>query len=500
MTSKQSAIIIGSGVAGIAVAIRLAIQGFEVSVYERNSTPGGKLSMFEKDGFRFDAGPSLFTQPGHIEELFADAGEPIEPYLQYKPVNVTCKYFFETGKSIDAFADNNLFATELQEKTTEPAANLQKYLSDSQKLYDNVGSVFLNYSLHKRGTWLHKRIFKAIGAVKLPYLFNSFDTYNSKQFKTSEARQIFNRFATYNGSNPYKAPAMLSLIPHLELNRGVYYPQGGMISITNALHQLALKKGVQFHFNTPVDRIIHTEGAAKGIVLKDENIYADVIVSNADMYFTWKHLVNRVDKAQKIIKQERSSSALIFYWGINKRFSDLDLHNIFFSNNYPDEFSHIFNKKQLYADPTVYVNITSKQETAHAPAGKENWFVMINVPANSGQNWELLKQQARQFIIAKLDRLLKTNVSLLIESETIMDPVAIEQQTGSYMGSLYGSSSNTRMAAFKRQPNFISSIKNLYCCGGTVHPGGGIPLCLKSAAITAAIIEKDYKKKGRHSH
>lgn len=500
MSDPLKAIVIGSGVAGMAVAIRLVVQGFEVDVYERNAYPGGKLSMFEKDGFRFDAGPSLFTQPDHLEELFAEAGEPINDYLQYKPVNITCKYFFENGKNIDAFADNELFADEMQQKISEPAGNLKKYLGASQKLYDNIGSIFLNYSLHKRSTWFHKRILKAIGSVKLPYLFSSFNKYNSQQFETVEARQIFNRFATYNGSNPYKAPAMLSLIPHLELNRGVYYPQGGMISITNALYRLAVKKGAQFHFNTPVDRIIHTEGIAKGVVINHENIYADVIVSNADMYFTWKQLVDRSDKATKILRQERSSSALIFYWGIDTNFSELDLHNIFFSKNYQEEFDFIFKKKKLYADPTVYINITSKLEAAHSPAGKENWFVMINVPANTGQNWEMLKQQARQWIIGKLNRVLNTELEPLIVSESIMDPVAIESQTGSYMGSLYGSSSNTRMAAFKRPPNFVPDIKNLYCCGGTVHPGGGIPLCLKSAAITAAIIKKDMSKKASRHH
>lgn len=500
MTNKRSAIVIGSGVAGMAIATRLAIQGFDVNVYERNNYPGGKLSMFEKDGFRFDAGPSLFTQPAHLEELFADAGEPIEEYLRYKPVNITCKYFFENGKNINAFADTGLFANELQEKLQEPAENLQKYLSSSQKLYENVGTVFLNHSLHKASTWFSKKIIRALGAVKLPYLFSSFDRYNNNKFRTPEVRQIFNRFATYNGSNPYKAPAMLSLIPHLELNGGVYYPQGGMYSISNALYRLALKKGVQFHFNAPVQRIIHTEGTAKGIVVDENNIYADAVISNADIYFTWKQLISRFDKAEKILRQERSSSALIFYWGIGKKFNEPDLHNIFFSKNYQEEFHYIFNKKQLYADPTVYINITSRQEPAHAPAGKENWFVMINVPANTGQDWEKLKMQARQFIIAKLNRLLQTDIEPLIESESVMDPVVIEQQTGSYMGSLYGSSSNTKMAAFKRQPNFTTSIKNLYCCGGTVHPGGGIPLCLKSAAITSALIKNDFSKKKAYSH
>lgn len=500
MGNKQSAVIIGSGVAGMAVAIRLAVQGFAVNVYERNAGPGGKLTMFEKDGFRFDAGPSLFTQPGNLEELFEYAGEHIKEYFQYKPVDVSCKYFFENGIQVDAFSNSQLLEEELQQKLNEPAENLQQYLSASKNLYNDVGTIFLNHSLHKKSTWLNKRIFKALRTVKLPYLFSSFDKYNGSKFQSAEARQIFNRFATYNGSSPYKAPAMLSLIPHLELNEGVYYPYGGMISITNALHQLALNKGVQFHFNTAVDHIIHTEGVAKGIVVNRQNIYADVITSNADMYFTWKHLIKREDKAKKLLMQERSSSAMIFYWGMDKNFDQLDLHNIFFSKNYPAEFDAVFRKKVLYNDPTIYVNITSKQEPAHAPAGKENWFVMINVPANTGQDWEQLKQQSKQLIITKLSRLLNTDIEPLIVSETIMDPVGIEKQTGSFMGSLYGSSSNTKMAAFKRQPNFTSAIKNLYCCGGTVHPGGGIPLCLKSAAITAGLIQKDLSKKSAANH
>jgi phytoene desaturase len=498
--AKRSAIIIGSGVAGLAVATRLAVQGFNVKVFERNAYPGGKISMFTKDGFRFDAGPSLFTQPQNIAELFKAAGEPIEEYFQYKPVATSCKYFFENGKIIKAPTNADAFAEEMERETGEPKQAVLKYLSESKKLYNNIGNIFLSYSLHKRDTWLHKRIFTALRSVKMPYLFKSLHQYNVANFKTAEAGLIFNRFATYNGSNPYKAPAMLSLIPHLELNGGVYYPAGGMISITNALYKLAVKKGVEFFFDTPVSRIVHTENNAFGVVVNDENIYADVLVSNADIYFTYKNLLNHTSKAKKVLKQERSSSALIFYWGIDKTFPSLDLHNIFFSAGYKDEFNHIFNKKKIFSDPTVYINITCKEDPADAPAGKENWFVMINVPANSGQNWEQLIPQARKNIIAKLSRLLQTDIEALIESESVLDPVIIEEKTGSFMGSLYGTSSNSKMAAFFRHPNFTKYIKNLYFCGGSVHPGGGIPLCLKSAQITASLIEKDQKKRPVHTH
>lgn len=489
--SIKKAIVIGSGIAGLATAIRLSVQGFAVKVYEKNDYPGGKLSAFEKDGFRFDAGPSLFTQPQNLEDLFKLAEEPIENYFSYQPVAFACKYFFDNGKIIEASTDAAIFGKELEEKLGELPEAIKQYLTESQKLYTSVGRIFLNHSLHKRKTWLNKRIIKAFGAVKFSYLFKTLNTHNKLKFKSAEAVQLFNRYATYNGSNPYKAPGMLSLIPHLEYNEGVYYPTGGMISITNALYNLALKKGVQFYFNSPVQKIIHHEGSAKGVVANDENIESDIVVSNMDVYFTQKQLLNNDYKAKKVLKQERSSSALVFYWGIKNEFKQLQLHNILFSNNYQEEFDCLFTKKVLQNDPTVYINITSKMELGHAPIGKENWFVMINAPANVGQNWGIIKEQARKKIIEKLNRILQIDIETFIETEEILDPVVIEEKTASYQGSLYGTSSNSKLAAFLRHPNFTSTIKSLYFCGGSVHPGGGIPLCLKSAQIVCDLIKAD---------
>ena len=487
--SSRKVIVIGSGVAGMAAAIRLAVQGFEVHVYEKNNYPGGKLSAFEKDGYQFDAGPSLFTQPQNIEELFELAGENIADYFSYVKTESICNYFYENGKMLQSKSDPELFAAELNDKLGEDKNALQCYLKESEKIYNKIGTVFLNHSLHKRKTWLNKRVLPALAAAKPGYIFKSLHQHNTKHFKTAEAVQLFNRYATYNGSNPYKAPGMLGLIPHLEYNEGSFYPMGGMISITNALHQLALKKGVQFHFNTPVQKIIQHEGRVRGVVVNNENIMCELVVSNMDVYFTYLNLLSNTHKAKKILKQERSSSALVFYWGIKKEFTQLGLHNIFFTKNYKEEFNCLFNKKTLYADPTVYINITSKMEAGLAPAGKENWFVMINTPANTGQNWEAFVQQAKQNILEKLNRLLQTDIEPLIETEEILHPILIEEKTASYQGSLYGTSSNSKWAAFLRHPNFTNTIKNLYYCGGSVHPGGGIPLCFKSAQIVSDLIK-----------
>lgn len=488
-TPTKKAIVIGAGVAGLAAAIRLQVMGFDVTVFEKNDYPGGKLSHFESGGYQFDAGPSLFTRPQLIEELFEFAGEPIEEYFSYERVPIACNYFYEDGTVISAYADQEKFAVELQEKTNEPAVNLHRYLNKSANAYNHIAGIFLTYSLHKLQTLFKAPIFKAIQTVKWPYLFNSLNSYNMRSFESPKLVQLFNRYATYNGSNPYKAPAMLSLIPHLEHNEGTFYPKGGMISITNALYQLALKKGVKFNFGNGVEKIIRTQGEVKGVVVNHENQFADVVISNMDVYFTYQQLLGDTIKAAKVLKQERSSSAFIFYWGINKSFSQLDLHNIFFSDNYEKEFESLFKTKQPFGDPTVYINITSKREPSiQAPMGKENWFVMVNAPANQGQDWESIKSFYRTAILKKLSNSLGEEIEPLIEVEEVLSPVSIESKTASYMGSLYGTSSNSKTAAFMRHPNFSNTTKGLYFVGGSVHPGGGIPLCLSSAAIAANLV------------
>lgn len=494
--SSKKAIIIGAGIGGMATAIRLKLLGYHVQVFEKNDYPGGKLSHFEINGFRFDAGPSLFTSPHLIDELFALANEPIGEYLTYEKIALACNYFYDDGVCIKAYTNKEAFAAELKQKTNEPSQNIHRYLFDAKEAYNHIAIIFLQHSLHAIQTLFKAPIFKAIGKLKLAYLFKSLNDYNKAAFTSPKLVQLFNRFATYNGSNPYKAPAMLSLIAHLEHNEGAYYPKGGMISITNALYNLALKIGVQFSFGKSVQQIQTKANSVTGIMVDQKNYDADIVVSNMDVYFTYKNLLNDASKAAKVKKQERSSSAFIFYWGMNKTFPSLDLHNIFFSADYKAEFDAIFNTGLPFDDPTVYINITNKLEPGkHAPIGKENWFVMINVPANNGQDWTILEQFYLKAIIKKLNKIMGENIEPYMEVAEVLTPVSIESKTASYMGSLYGTSSNSNMAAFMRHPNDSKTTSGLYFVGGSVHPGGGIPLCLSSANIVANLIKEKYHEK-----
>jgi phytoene dehydrogenase-like protein len=190
---------------------------------------------------------------------------------------------------------------------------------------------------------------------------------------------------------------------------------------------------------------------------------------------------------------EKSSSALIFYWGIKKEFQNLELHNILFAKDYKSEFDAIFSSRTIHPDPTVYINITSKVVSNDAPEGSENWFVMINVPHLKGHNWETLRVEARKRIIQKINTTLNVDIESLIEEEEYLDPVIIQSRTGSHLGALYGNASNDTFSAFGRHANHSSAIKGLYFCGGSVHPGGGVPLCLFSAAIAADRIKADFR-------
>ncbi|SFT75572.1 phytoene desaturase [Algoriphagus locisalis] len=489
MSSSKKAIIIGSGIAGIASSIRLALKGFQVELFEANSYPGGKLSEIEIEGYRFDAGPSLFTLPEQVDELFRLAGKNPKDYFEYEKLDVACQYFWEDGTRLKAYSDINRFAEEVQTKLGEPAQNIREALRKSAFIYDSLAPLFMNRSLHQLDTWTNPQALKSYLRMGKLGIFSTMNEANRKQFSHPKLVQLFNRYATYNGSNPYETPATLNIIPHLEFNIGAFFPKKGMHDITMSLYKLSTELGVNYHFGQKVEKVLVENGEASGIRVKGKDQFADLLVNNMDMVNAYKTILKEEKQPKLLLKQPKSSSALIFYWGIKRDFPELDLHNIFFSDNYALEFEHIFKKGTIYDDPTIYLNITSTHKSDDAPEGCMNWFTMINVPNNQGQDWDKMIAEAKRNILHKLNRILKTDVESLIEVEGILDPRTIESKTSSAQGALYGNSSNNKFAAFLRHANYSSSIKNLYFCGGSVHPGGGIPLCLLSAKIMSEMVE-----------
>lgn len=487
----KKAIIIGAGIGGIATALRLRKQGFLVDVYEANSYPGGKLSDFTQDNYRFDAGPSLFTMPHLVTELFELYELEPNDYFSYHQKETVCNYFWADGERFVMPADTEQFIKQAAEQFKVDANKIGAYLNRSAEKYELTAPIFLEKSLHRWQTYFSTATLRALVKTGKMDINNNLNKVNESQIGEPHLVQLFNRYATYNGSSPYQTPGIMSMIPHLEMHYGTFFPTGGMIQITQSLYHLAQQQGVKFHFKTPVESIEVKDKRAIGIQTATGKYAAEVVVSNMDIFPTYKNLLPNQPAPQRTLAQERSSSALIFYWGIRREFPELDLHNILFSGDYPAEFNHIFRKKTLYHDPTVYINITSKEAPTDAPIGCENWFVMINAPGDYGQDWATLIDAARKSIINKIKQTLNIDIQSLIATEAILDPRSIASKTSSYRGALYGAASNSKFAAFLRHPNFSRRISNLYFCGGSVHPGGGIPLCLQSAKIISDLVQRD---------
>ncbi|MCF8411936.1 MAG: phytoene desaturase [Melioribacteraceae bacterium] len=492
----MNAAVIGAGLGGLAAAIRLAKMGVEVDLFEQNNFAGGKAGEIVKDGFRFDTGPSLLTMPFVLDDLIEFAGEKRADHFQFEPLEIICKYFYSDKSEIIAYSDADKFCREIENKTIDSAASIRKFLKYSENIYELTKDIFLFSSLAELDTYTNAKAVKTF--LKLGSIDPLRNMHSSLKrfFKDPKTLQLFDRYATYNGSNPYKAPATLNVIPHVEYNLGGFLPKGGINQITKSLQKIADNLGVFMHFGTKVLGIEVDNNRVKGVKFRglraDHVKKFDIVISNSDVLNTYKYLLNDQISAEskKYKNLEPSSSGLVYYWGVKGNYPELAVHNILFSKNYRSEFDQLFDQKKIPLDPTTYIYVSSKLNKNDAPEGFENWFVMINTPYHTDQNWEVEKEIAKERVIDKINNMFGINLRKQIVFEEVLTPDKIQTDTSSSYGSIYGISSNSKSAAFLRQSNKSKKYKGLYFVGGSAHPGGGIPLVLLSAKITSELIKK----------
>ena len=488
--------VIGAGIGGMAAAIRLARAGAEVEIFEQSPVSGGKAASFSSAGYRFDTGPSLLTMPFVFERLFEDAGAGLKDFLELVPLEPLSTNFFADGTVLRDSADRTEFALALGTASMGDRRSLDLYLDHGKRIYEATAGLFLFQSI--REALFHGGLrLKDLAALAHLDAFRSLHSAHTVFFQDPRLVQLFDRYATFNGSDPFRAPATLAIIPAVEYGFGGFTVKGGIIEVPRAFEALAGRLGAHFHFNSRVDRIFVSGGRARGIVSRGREIEADAVVTNADVLSTYRSLLPEVrDRLQgRYERLEPSTSALVFLWGVRASFPMLSVSNIFFSSDYKAEFRDLFTRRVCPSDPTVFVNITSKINPEDAPAGGENWFVMVNAPADDGQDWRSETSRTRTAVLSRLRSALGRDVEELVESESVLTPPDIEQRTSSSRGSLYGISSNSRVSAFLRHPNRHPRIRGLYFCGGSAHPGGGMPLVTLSGMITADLLLK-YEKGG----
>jgi phytoene desaturase len=481
--------VIGSGIGGLAAAIRLAAKGLKVDVFETNNYPGGKLREHFSSGFRFDTGPSVFTMPHLIDELFTLCGKNPRGYFNYTRLDTAFNYFFEDGTCIHAYSNIARFAQELEDKTSDTKESFHRFLRDVEEKFNVINEVFIENSLHIVSNYFTRRV--AVGLANF-YKIDAFKTMeegNKKFFRDQRLVQLFNNYALYVGSNPLVAPATLNLIPHLVVNNGTYVADHGMYSIVKALVRLAEEMGVTFHYDSFVEEIILEKDKAIGIRLKGVELKYDRIVSNMDVYYTYEKLLPGIKKPKRLLSQPKSSSIIGFYLGIKGTHPELGVHNMLFTKNEREEYESVFNGKTMSDDPSVYICITSKRVAEDAPEGCENWFILVTAPNDQGQDWDEIVQRTRRNVMAKINRVLSISLEGKILTEDVMTPPDIRSRYWSAFGAVFGNSSNSRLSAFLRHPNFSRQVKGLYFVGGSVHPGAGIPMCLNSAKIMDKIFD-----------
>jgi phytoene desaturase len=490
--AEKKVAVIGAGLGGLSAAIRLAHAGYAVDLYDQQPLVGGKAGTKHIGDFRFDTGPSLLTMPLVFEQLFEEVGQRLADHLEFVPLAPICHYFFPDGTRLFSYSEQERFAEEIEAKTLDSGRALELYLEYGRRIYENTADLFLWHSLHELSSYL--KVFSLRSLMNLGKIdpLRSMDAANRSFFHDPRMVQLFDRYATYNGSSPYKVPATLNIIPYVEYGLGGFAVAGGIYAIPAALGELARTLGVKLVLDTRVERILHQKRRIRGIRVGGENLDYDIVVSNADVLRTYEDLLEdpQARPARRYKALEPSSSGLVFFWGVKESFPQLGVNNIFFSNDYPREFRELFVERVCPVDPTVYVNITSKVTPEDAPAQGENWFVLINAPCDAGQDWAEEVAASRERILSRLQRALGRPVAGAIAVEEVMGPRDIQSNTGSRLGSLYGISSNTSMAAFLRHPNRSRRYRGLYFCGGSVHPGGGMPLAVLSGKIASDLIRR----------
>lgn len=492
-------IIIGAGIGGMSAAARLAKAGHEVTIYENSDRSGGKCRTEWFGDYAFDTGPSLLTLPAVYRDLFLKTGKRIEHVLNIKPVDPAFNYHFSDGSSVlfPNLSNPNTY-NEIEKSYGLVASNQWKELiSRAERMWEVSREPFIESELNSIFSLLKRK--NLLRDIKEIAPFTSLRKLSEKLKLDPHLQMIVDRYATYTGSDPRSAPAVLLTIAFVESTFGAWHIEGGVGQLSTALEQRCSDLGVKFKFNTLVSQILVNNNHATGIKTSDgKEFKADLVVANSDAEYIYnKLLANNVNAARserrKLKFATKSLSGFSLLLGLDNskgKAVPIDHHNVYFPNNYDAEFDDVFTKQIPVQDPTIYI-CAPKDPHMTKGENKEAWFVLVNAPrhqVDGGWDWRQGGAEYGQKIIKKLDAL-GLNVSSRLDFMKYRTPADLENYAMAPGGSIYGSSSNSAASAFLRTKN-RSKIKGLFCVGGSSHPGGGLPLVGISAEIVANAIGK----------
>ena len=491
-------IVIGAGIGGMSAAARLAKAGHDVTIFEGSNRTGGKCRTKWIGNYAFDTGPSLLTLPAVYRDLFLKTGKRIEHILKIDPVDPAFEYNFADKTKI-TFPNLSLKGTcdSIESVLGKEAGNQwHNLMQRAEHMWDVSRGPFVESELKSISSLIAKKGF--LGNLKVIAPLTSLRKLTGKYTKNAYLSKIIDRYATYSGSDPRKVPAVLLTIAFVESSFGAWHIKGGIGQLSNAIEDRCRELGVKFELNTSVTRITTENSAASGVEVNGKFYPADFVVANADADLVYNKLLDRkVNEAsrerKKLAKATKSLAGFSLLLGLdNSKISGpapvMPHHSIYFPEDYDAEFDDIFVKKIPVNDPTIYICAPTDSDMVKGN-NLEAWSVLINAPRHepgTGWDWNNDATFYATKIIAKLDEL-GLRVSERLDVMEFQTPADLEQEVSAPGGSIYGTSSNGARSAFLRASN-TSPLKNLYCVGGSTHPGGGLPLVGISAEIVAEAI------------
>jgi phytoene desaturase len=493
MTKPRSAIIIGSGIGGLATAVFLAKDGYQVDIYEKNSSPGGRCGQLVRDGHRFDLGATMLMMPGIYNEVFDKLGISLFGNNDIHPLDELYRIWFDNNETLCFTKDAGKMKEQLERMEPGSSANAEKYVSEGYEIFNigmnkliarNFDNIFQFANIRNIGL-----------LIKLKTYISNWK-YARKFFQNRHLLMAYTFQNIYIGQSPFNSPALFSMVPAAELTEGSFFPEGGMFSIVKKLLDEAESSGARIHYNTPVEKIITDGNRAEGVLLSDgTTAEADIVVSNADLPYTHRKLLPDRRKAARLDRLKYSCSAICFHWGLDKSYPQLNHHNVFLSDHFEEGLKRIFTDKSLSDTPSFYVHAPCRTDPSAAPEGHDTLSFIVaagHLDSRKPQDWDLLKKKTHQAIVKRLVQAGMTDIGEHIKFEICYTPENWENACNISRGSVFGSlAHNLMQMGYFRPHNRHNRYRNLYFTGGSTHPGNGIPNVLLSAKLTSERIMND---------
>jgi len=490
----RTAIVIGAGIGGLATAARLARAGFQVTVLEKSSSPGGRVYRYQRDGFTFDTGATMYLMPKVFEQVYKELGERVEDHLELIRVDPSCRMHFADGDRIDLTGDMAGLQEQFEAREAGSFGQAMRYLGEAADA--------MRVGLERFVGRDFRSPLQYFTPANIPLFFQMkahIKHYRnvSAYFRHPHLRQAFSFQNMYLGLSPFDAPATYSVLQFTEMVDGVQFPLGGMYAVIESMVNICRRNGVQFRFNAPVASIDVHERKADGVTLEDgTKVKADIIVANADLPYVYDQLLPDRDEAARLKKMEYTCSELVFLWGLKKSYPQLLQHNIFLSGGYRESFESVFKDRTLPDEPSFYVNVPARGDSRLAPQGMDGLMVMVPVghlDEAKDQDWEAMTRRARRFVMDRLQSVGMDDLEGNIAFEATFGPQEYQSHLNLMKGAAFGLGYQITQIGYMRPHNKHRHYDNLYFVGASTHPGGGVPMVLISSRLVAERVLDDWQ-------